>query len=92
MTNFMLWLLLGAIIGWLASLILHPEGHTGTFADVAIGAVGAFITGFVFTPLLSVSPIHQSNFGLPALLGSLLGALLLLGAVKLIRRRGQRAA
>jgi uncharacterized membrane protein YeaQ/YmgE (transglycosylase-associated protein family) len=90
MTNFILWLILGTIIGWLASLILHPDGRLGTWVDIAIGAVGAFITGFVFTPLLGVSPIPQDNFSSPALLGALLGAILLLGGVNFIRRRGNR--
>jgi uncharacterized membrane protein YeaQ/YmgE (transglycosylase-associated protein family) len=92
MLNFLLRLLLGTIIGWLASLILHPDGHMGPWQDIGIGAVGAFIAGIAFTPHLGINPITQGNYSFPALLGSLLGALLMLGAVKLFSRLGKRAA
>jgi uncharacterized membrane protein YeaQ/YmgE (transglycosylase-associated protein family) len=52
--------------------------------------VGAFIAGLVLTPLFGISTINQNNFSLPALLVSLLGAVILLAVVKFLRRGGLR--
>ena len=91
MINFIIWLIAGALIGWVASLIMHTNGQQGTILDIVVGVVGAFIAGLVLTPLFGVSTINQSNFSFPALLVSLLGAVLLLAVVKFFRR-GARAA
>ena len=86
MINFIVWLIAGAIIGWLASRIMRTDGQQGTLIDIVVGVVGAFIAGLVLTPLFGISTINQSNFSLPALLVSLLGAVILLAIVNLFRR------
>jgi len=91
MINFIVWLIAGAIIGWVASLIMHTDGQQGTLIDIVVGVVGAFVAGLVLTPLFGISTINESNFSLPALLVSLLGAVILLGVVNLFRRGGVRA-
>jgi uncharacterized membrane protein YeaQ/YmgE (transglycosylase-associated protein family) len=58
----------------------------GLLLDIIVGIVGAFIAGLVLTPLLGIGTINQGNFSLPALLVSLLGAVILLLVVKLIFR------
>jgi uncharacterized membrane protein YeaQ/YmgE (transglycosylase-associated protein family) len=73
MVNYLAWIILGAIMGWLASLIQLPNGHRDVRIDIAVGIIGAFVAGLVFTPLFSPSPINQSNLSLPALQVSLLG-------------------
>ena len=86
MINFIVWLIAGAIIGWVASMIMHTDGHQGTLLDIVVGVVGAFVAGLVLTPLFGISTINQSDFSFPALMLSLLGAVLLLAVVGLFRR------
>ncbi len=86
MINFIVWLIVGAIIGWLASRIMGTDGQQGTLLDIVVGVVGAFLAGWFLTPVFGISTINQSNFSLPALLVSLLGAIILLAGVRLFRR------
>ena len=86
MINFIVWLIVGAIIGWLASRIMGTDGQQGTLLDIVVGVVGAFVAGWFLTPLVGVSTINQNNFSLPALIVSLGGAILLLAVVRLLRR------
>ena len=85
MVNFIVWLIVGAIIGWVASMIMRTRG--GLLLDIIVGIVGAFIAGLVLTPLLGIGTINQGNFSFAALIVSLLGAIILLLVVKLIFRR-----
>ena len=85
MVNFIVWLIVGAIIGWVASMIMRTRG--GLLLDIIVGIVGAFIAGIVLTPLLGISTINQGNFSFPALMVSLLGAIILLAVVHLFRGR-----
>jgi len=90
MINFIIWLIAGAIIGWLASRIMGTNGQQGTLLDIIVGIVGAFIAGLVLTPYFGITTINQNNFSLPALLVSLVGAIILLAVVRLFRRRTAR--
>jgi len=85
MVNFIVWLIVGAIIGWVASRLMRTRG--GLLLDIIVGIVGAFIAGLVLTPLLGIGTINQGNFSFAALIVSLLGAIILLLVVKLIFRR-----
>jgi uncharacterized membrane protein YeaQ/YmgE (transglycosylase-associated protein family) len=90
MVNFIVWLIAGAIIGWLASRIMGTNGQQGLLLDIVVGVVGAFVAGWFLTPLFGITTINQNNFSLPALLVSLLGAVLLLAVVRLFSRGGLR--
>jgi uncharacterized membrane protein YeaQ/YmgE (transglycosylase-associated protein family) len=81
MVNFIVWLIVGGIIGWLASLVIRTDAPHGTLFNVVVGVVGAFVAGLVLTPLFGISTINQNNFSLPAMRVSLLGAILLLVVV-----------
>ena len=76
---------MGGIIGRLASIVMRTNTQQGTLLDIVVGVVGAFIAGLVLTPLFGISTLNQSNFSLPALLVSLLGAVILLAVVKALR-------
>ena len=91
MINFIVWLIAGAIIGWLASKIMGTDGQQGTLLDIVVGIIGAFLAGWLLTPLFGIGTINQGEFSLPALLVSLLGAVILLAIVRLFRGRGVRA-
>ena len=86
MVNFIVWIIAGAIIGWVASKVMGTSARQGLLLDIVVGIVGAFLAGWFLTPLFGVSTINQSNFSLPALLVSLLGAIILLAIVRVIRR------
>lgn len=92
MLNFIIWIIVGGIIGWVASMIMHTNGQQGTLIDIIVGIVGAFIGGLVLSPLFGIGTINDGNFSLPALLVSLLGAIILLAVVRLFRRGGTRNA
>jgi uncharacterized membrane protein YeaQ/YmgE (transglycosylase-associated protein family) len=84
--NLLLWIVLGGVIGWLASKVMNTDQNQGIILNIVVGIVGAFVGGLLITPLLGESTINQSNFSLPGLLVSFLGAVVLLAVVNLIRR------
>jgi uncharacterized membrane protein YeaQ/YmgE (transglycosylase-associated protein family) len=88
MMNFIVWLVAGAIIGWGASQVMKQ--HEGLWLNIVVGILGALAAGYVLNPLLHIGTIQQINFSLPALLVSLLGAIVLLTAVCTFRRDGPR--
>ncbi len=87
MINFIVWLVVGGLIGWVASLIMKTDGQQGVFLNVVVGIVGAALGGWFISPLVGVPTINQDVFSLGALLVSLVGALILLAIVNLFRRK-----
>ena len=83
--NIIIYLIVAAVIGWLASEIMHDRANL--LINIVVAIVGAFLAGYFLTPLFGVSTINQGNFSIPALLVSLGGAIILLAIVNLIRRR-----
>lgn len=88
--NFIIWLIVGGVIGWLASLLMKTDGQQGLILNVVVGIVGAMIAGWFISPLVGVGTINQSNFSLPALFVSFIGAVILLAIVNLFRRGSTR--
>ena len=88
MINFSIWLIVGALIGWVASLIMKTNSRQGLIGDILVGIVGAFVGGLILSPVFHISTINESNFSLPALLVSLGGAIILLLLFKLFRKVG----
>jgi uncharacterized membrane protein YeaQ/YmgE (transglycosylase-associated protein family) len=88
--NFIIWLIVGGIVGWIASLLMRTSGQQGLILNVVVGIVGAFVAGLLLTPLLGIGTINQSDFSLPALIVSILGAVILLAFVSLIQGKGLR--
>ena len=87
MINFFLWLLFGALVGWLASLVMRTDAQQGVLLNIVVGIVGAFLGGLVFNFLgIGGATINNSNFSLSALLVSFIGAVILLAIVNLVRR------
>jgi uncharacterized membrane protein YeaQ/YmgE (transglycosylase-associated protein family) len=86
MINFIVWLILGGVIGWLASLVMRTDAQQGIILNIVVGIVGAFLGGLLLSPLFGISTINQSNFSLGALFVSFLGAIILLAIVNLFRR------
>ena len=88
--NFIIWLIVGGLIGWLASVLMKTDGQQGLFLNVVVGIIGAMVGGWVISPVVGVGTINQDNFSLPALLVSFVGAAILLGIVNLFRRGSVR--
>ena len=83
--NFIIWLIVGAIVGWVATSLMGRRD--GLLMNIIVGIVGAFVAGYVLTPFFGISTINQNNFSLPAMLVSLGGAIILLFVVSLFTRR-----
>jgi uncharacterized membrane protein YeaQ/YmgE (transglycosylase-associated protein family) len=90
MVNLIVWLIVGGIIGWVASMIMRTDAQQGILLNVIVGIVGAALAGWFISPLVGVPSINENAFSLGALLVSLVGAVVLLGVVNLIRRGSPR--
>lgn len=84
--NFIIWLIVGGIVGWLASMVMRTDGQQGLILNVVVGIVGALLAGWFLTPLVGVGTINQNNFSLAGLLVSFVGAIILLAIVNLFSR------
>jgi len=83
--NLIIYLIFGAIVGYIASRIMHTNSQQGLLLDIVVGVVGAFIAGYFISPLLGVGTINDA-ITIPTLLVTLLGSVILLWIVKAIRR------
>lgn len=90
MINLIVWLVVGGIIGWIASMIMKTDGQQGLFLNVIVGIVGAAIAGWFLSPMFGVASINDSAFSIASMGISLLGAVILLAVVNLIRRGSAR--
>lgn len=88
--NFIIWLVVGGLIGWIASMIMRTDAQQGVVLNVVVGIVGAMLGGWLLSPVLGVPTINQNVFSLGALGVSLLGAIVLLAIVNLLRRGAMR--
>lgn len=79
------WLIVGGVAGWLASMVMKTNAQQGTLADIAVGIVGAFVGGALL-PLVGFEGASFTGFNIPSLLTSFVGALVLIGVLKAVRR------
>jgi uncharacterized membrane protein YeaQ/YmgE (transglycosylase-associated protein family) len=86
MVNLIVWLIVGGIIGWVASMIMRTDGQQGMILNVVVGIIGAALGGWLISPLLGMPSINEGSFSIGALLVSLIGAVILLAIVNLFRR------
>jgi uncharacterized membrane protein YeaQ/YmgE (transglycosylase-associated protein family) len=83
--NIIVWLLVGGLIGWVASMLMGTDGRQGLLLNVVVGIVGAFLGGWLFSGYFGTSTINEGNLSISGLMVSLLGAILLIAALKLFR-------
>ena len=83
--NIIIYLIAGAIVGYIASRIMHTNSQQGLILDIVVGVIGAFLAGWFITPLLGIGTINDA-ITLPTMLVTLLGAIVLLALYKMIRR------
>ena len=88
--NLIIWLVVGGLVGWVASLIMKTDAQQGMLLNIVVGIVGALIGGWLLSPLVGAGTLNQGDFSLKGLLVSLAGAILLLFVVNLVRRGATR--
>ncbi|HZV61009.1 MAG TPA: GlsB/YeaQ/YmgE family stress response membrane protein [Methylophilaceae bacterium] len=88
--TFLAWIIIGGILGWLASLVMRTDAQQGLLLNIVVGIVGALLGGWLLAPLLGTGTINQNDFSIGSLLVSFLGAVILLAIVNLVRRKSVR--
>ena len=83
--NLIIYLIAGAIVGYVASRIMNTNGQQGTLMDIIVGVIGAFIAGYFLSPLFGIGTINDA-VTIPTMLVTLLGSVVLLWIVKAVRR------
>ena len=83
-------LVVGGLIGWVASMIMRTDGQQGVILNVVVGIVGALLAGWIVTPLVGGAPITSGEISIQSILVSLLGAVVLLAIINLVRRGSVR--
>jgi uncharacterized membrane protein YeaQ/YmgE (transglycosylase-associated protein family) len=86
--NIVVWLIVGALVGWAASLVWYDL--EGIVVNVIVGVTGAFVAGWLLAPIVAVGMVDSSDFSLAGLTVSLLGAVALLALVNLVRFESRR--
>ncbi len=86
MIDFIVWIIVGGILGWLASMIMRTDAQQGPLLNIIVGIVGSFLGGLLLSPLFGIAAAGQGNLNISSLLVSLLGAVILLAIVNLFRR------
>jgi uncharacterized membrane protein YeaQ/YmgE (transglycosylase-associated protein family) len=84
--SFIIWLIVGGIIGWLASMIMKTDAQQGLILNIVVGIVGSFLGGWFIAPLLGTGTVNSGDFSVMGLVASLIGAIILLAIVNLFRR------
>ncbi len=81
--NILIYLIVAAVIGWIATSILHDRG--GLLINIVVAVVGAFLAGYFLSPIFHIGTINDA-ITLPTMIVTLLGAIILLAIVNLFRR------
>jgi uncharacterized membrane protein YeaQ/YmgE (transglycosylase-associated protein family) len=86
MINFVIWLAVGGLVGWLASVVMQSQRQHGLALNVVVGVVGAAVGGWIISPMVGVETPNEDVFNVGALLVSLIAAIGLLALINLVRR------
>lgn len=90
MINWIIIIIVGGILGWLASIVMRTDAQQGILLNIVVGIVGAILGGLLLGPLLGGGSITSGDFSIMSLLVSFLGAIILLAIVNLFRRGSVR--
>ncbi len=88
--GFVIMIIIGGLIGWIASKIMRTDGQQGILLNVVVGIVGALLAGLLISPLIGEGTITEGDYSIGSLLVSLVGAIVLLAIVNLFRRGSVR--
>ncbi|OHA81478.1 MAG: hypothetical protein A2675_03330 [Candidatus Yonathbacteria bacterium RIFCSPHIGHO2_01_FULL_51_10] len=81
--DIILWIIFGALIGWIASLIMKTDPEQGTLLNIVVGVVGAVVGGWLMN-LFGAAGV--TGFNLYSFVVALIGAIVLIAIVKMLRR------
>lgn len=84
--NLIIYLIAGAIVGYIASRIMRTNSQQGLLLDIVVGVIGAFLAGYFISPLVGVGTINDA-ITIPTMLVTLLGSVVLLWLYKTVARR-----
>jgi len=79
-------LIVGGIIGWLASIVMRTDAQQGIILNVVVGIVGSMLGSFLIGPFIGGGSIMGGNLDIRSLIAALIGAIILLAIVNLFRR------
>lgn len=85
----LVWLIVGGLVGWVASIIMRTNAQQGVALNIVVGIVGALLAGFFISPMVGVGTINE-GITAASFLVSLLGAVVLLAIVNMFRRGSVR--
>ncbi len=88
--NLIIWLIVGGLIGWVASIIMKTNAQQGVILNIVVGIVGALLGGWFLAPMFGTGTVNSGDFSAAGLGVSLLGAVILLAIVNLVRRGSAR--
>jgi uncharacterized membrane protein YeaQ/YmgE (transglycosylase-associated protein family) len=83
---FLIWLVIGGVLGWLASIVMHTDAQQGVLLNVVVGIIGAMLGGILLAPMLGVGTINDGDYSIASLGISFAGAVVLLAVFNLLRR------
>lgn len=83
--NIIIWLIMGGLVGWIASMIMGTDAQQGIILNVVVGIVGAVLGGWLIGPLLGAGSIND-GFSIMSFIVSLIGAIILLAVLSLFQR------
>lgn len=86
MFDWIIALVMGGVIGWLASIVMKTDAQQGIFLNIIVGCVGSILGRLLFGGMLGGGRLRDSAFDPMTLLTAFLGAILLLGIVNLVKR------
>jgi uncharacterized membrane protein YeaQ/YmgE (transglycosylase-associated protein family) len=87
--NLLIYLIVAAVVGWVATEIMHDRSNL--LINIIVAVVGAFLAGYFLSPIFHVGTINEA-ITIPTVLLTLLGSVILLAVVNLFRGRGRRTA
>jgi len=84
--NIIIALIIGGIIGWLASIVMRTDAQQGIFLNIVVGIVGSILGSLLLGGIIGGGSILDGNLDWRTLLAALIGAIILLAIVNLFRR------
>lgn len=85
--SIILWLVFGALVGWIASMIMGTDAQQGAIMNIVVGIVGAVLGGWIFS-LFGAQDV--SGFDIYSFVVALVGAVVLLALYRAVRRSSVR--
>lgn len=90
MISFLLWIAMGALVGWLASLLMKTDGAQGALMNIVVGIVGAFVGGLIFRAVGFNGASINDGFSIYSVIVSIIGAVIVIALAQLLRRSTRR--